>query len=74
VEYQCTGFQGFFEFFLTECYGLVVVVRTVNFELYAVAHEPPAAGRVTSNGWSDDMPTMLTQGWAGFERNRGIEG
>ena len=44
VEHQRTGFQCFFEFFLTECNGLVVVVRTNNFEIYAVAHKPPIDG------------------------------
>ena len=42
VEHQRAGFQRFFEFFLAECNCLVVVVRTNNFEIYAVAHEPPA--------------------------------
>src|SRR5580692_11547925 len=42
VEYQCAGFQRFFEFLLAECNCLVVVVRTNDFEIDAVAHEPPA--------------------------------
>jgi len=40
VEHQRAGRQRFFEFFLTECNCLVVVVRTVSLELQAVAHEP----------------------------------
>src|ERR1035438_2966980 len=43
VEHQPTGFQRLFEFLLTECNRLVVVVRTYNFEIHVVAHEPPAA-------------------------------
>jgi hypothetical protein len=41
VEQQCAGFQRFFEFFLAECNCLVVVVGTNDFEINAVAHEPP---------------------------------
>jgi hypothetical protein len=41
VEHQRTGLQRFFEFFPTECNCLVVVVRTNDFEINAVAHEPP---------------------------------
>jgi hypothetical protein len=41
--HQRTEFQLFFEFFLAECNCLVVVVRKYYFELYAGAHEPPAA-------------------------------
>ena len=43
VEQQVIGFQPFFEFFLTECNCLVVIVRTNNFEIHTLAHEPPAA-------------------------------
>jgi hypothetical protein len=43
VEYQRTRFQCRFEFFLTECNCLVMVVRTYNFELDAVAHRSPVA-------------------------------
>lgn len=42
VEHQHSGFQRFFEFLLAECNCLVVVVRTNDFEINAVAHEPPA--------------------------------
>src|SRR5277367_22369 len=42
VEYQRAGFQPFFEFFMAECNCLVVVVRTNDFEINAVAHESPA--------------------------------
>lgn len=42
VEHQRAGFQRFFESFLTECNGLVLVVRTHDFKIHAVAHEPPA--------------------------------
>jgi len=40
MEHQRTGFQRFFEFFLTECNCLVVVVRTNNLEILPVAHKP----------------------------------
>jgi hypothetical protein len=42
VEHQHAGFQRFFESFLAECNGLVVVVRTNNLDIHAVAHKPPA--------------------------------
>ncbi|MCU1335020.1 MAG: hypothetical protein JWO19_601 [Bryobacterales bacterium] len=42
VEHERSRFQFRFEFFLIECNRLVVVVRTYNFGVYPVAHEPPA--------------------------------
>jgi hypothetical protein len=42
VEHQIIGFQCFFEFILTECNRLVVIVRTNNFEIHSLAHGPPA--------------------------------
>jgi hypothetical protein len=42
VEHQVIGLQGFFEFSLTEGNRLLVVVRTYDFEIDAVAHVPPA--------------------------------
>jgi hypothetical protein len=39
VEHQRAGFQFLFEFFLIECKGLVVVVRTYGIEIQALAHE-----------------------------------
>jgi hypothetical protein len=41
VEHQCAGFQRFVEFFLAERNCLAVVVRTSDFEINAVVHEPP---------------------------------
>jgi hypothetical protein len=41
VKHQRAGFQRFFEFFMAECDCLVVVVRTYNFEIQVIAHEPP---------------------------------
>ena len=38
VEHERTGFQSLFEFFAAECDGLVVVVRTDDFEVEAIAH------------------------------------
>jgi hypothetical protein len=38
VEHQRARFQLFFEFFLTECNCLVVVVWTNDFEINAIAH------------------------------------
>ena len=40
VEHQGTGLQGLFEFFLTKYNCLVVGVRTNNFKVQSVAHEP----------------------------------
>jgi hypothetical protein len=40
VEHQRTRLQRFFEFFLTESNCLVVIVRTFDTKLQAVAHEP----------------------------------
>jgi hypothetical protein len=42
VEYQRSRFQFRFELLLIERNCLVVVVRTYNFEVYPVVHEPPA--------------------------------
>jgi hypothetical protein len=50
VEHQRTGFQRFFEFFLTECNCLVVVVRTDNIEVQAIAHEPSYTASVKAVG------------------------
>src|ERR1022692_2187222 len=49
VEHQRAGLQRFFEFFLTERNCLVVVVRTDNFELQSVAHEPSSLLRDLSS-------------------------
>jgi hypothetical protein len=43
MENQRAGFQRLFEFLMTEGNCLAVVVRTYDFEIHAVAHEPPAA-------------------------------
>jgi hypothetical protein len=40
MEHQRTRFQSFFEFFLAEFDGLVVVVRAYDIELQSVTHEP----------------------------------
>jgi hypothetical protein len=42
VEHQRARFQFRFELFLIECNCLVVILRTYDFEVYAVAHQPPA--------------------------------
>jgi len=50
VEHQCAGFQLGFEFFLTECNRLVVIVRTNNFKIHAVAHEPDGSASAVRFG------------------------
>jgi hypothetical protein len=42
VENQRIGLQRVFEFFLTECNCLAMVVRAYDLEIRAVAHESPA--------------------------------
>jgi hypothetical protein len=43
VENQRAGLQRFFKAFLTERNCLAVIVRTYDFKIHAVAHEPPAS-------------------------------
>src|SRR5690242_18999500 len=63
VEHQCAGFQRFFEFLLSERNRLVVVVRTYNFEIHAVAHEPPVACEIAdlSRCRRDALPGIQSQ-------------
>lgn len=43
VEHQRTRLQLCVEFIPTERYRLTVIIRTNNFEIHSIAHEPPAA-------------------------------
>jgi hypothetical protein len=47
VKHQRTGLQHFFEFLPAEGNCLVVIVRTHNLEIHAVAHKPPAICEVS---------------------------
>jgi len=66
VEHQRAGFQRFFEFFLAECNCLVVVVRTNDFEINAVAHEPPANRAIRCRACSNKFCQSLIVARARF--------